>query len=147
MNQNIQNNQKQSTQSKKILSKLPTEILTMIFSHINDTDTYKNTRLGCRLFRDILIDVKIFDAGNLYLEFRLNKYYNNNDLEDITIMDKNKTKIGYIKTEFPACARYYLKLDNKTTEYTINPNDVVTKDTTNINNTKRTEIVVQNLHI
>ena len=80
----------------KLLTDVPTELLIMIFSHINDTDTYKNTRSVCRLFREILFDIKVFNNEKLYLIFRLNNVHNNsnNNRDDITIMDPNRLKIG-----------------------------------------------------
>tara|TARA_Y100000741_G_scaffold317975_1_gene264987 strand:+ start:535 stop:1056 length:522 start_codon:yes stop_codon:yes gene_type:complete len=130
---------------KKTLTDMPNEILIMIFSYINDTNTYKNARLVCRLFQNILIDVKIFNQKKLYLNFRFNKYYNNNNEEEVTIMDYNNSEIGYIKAEYPMCARYYLKTDNNSTEYILNPNTVITKETKKDANINRTQIVVLNL--
>lgn len=136
MNQIIQN---------KLLINMPIELLIMIFSHINDTDTYKNTRSVCRFFREILFDIKVFNNEKLYLIFSINE--SNNRVDDITIMDPNRLKIGYIKTEFPACARYYLKKDNKIIENIINPNEVITKEITDINNIQKTKIVAQKTKI
>lgn len=133
-----------SDETKNSLINMPNEILRIIFSFITDTDTYKNTRLVCHLFQYLLIDVKIFNNNSLYLNFRINKYYSSND-EDITIFDNKKSKIGYIKTESPMCVKYYLNKDDRKVEYTMNPNEVVTKETIKTNNIITTNIVVQNL--
>ena len=134
-----------SEENKNVLINMPNEILKLIFSYITDTNTYKNTRLVCRLFQDILIDVKIFNQNNLYLNFRINRYYNNNNNEEITIMDQTKAKIGYIKIEYPMCVIYYINIDNTSIEYKMNPNEVITKETMKNNNIIKTNIIIQNL--
>lgn len=131
--------------NKNSLINMPNEILRIIFSFITDTDAYKNSRLVCRLFHSMLIDVKIFNNKNLYLNFRINKYYDNNSEEEITILDNKKSKIGYIKTLFPMCVKYYLNKDDTKFEYTMNPNEVITKESIKSNNIIRTNIIVQNL--
>jgi hypothetical protein len=104
---------------------IPLEILNTIFSFIDDTDSYKNSRLVCHSFRNILKDVKVFENKKINLIYLFNDENNS-----ISILNEQNEKIGSVKSTYPCIIESSLKIDNKTYEKKITRNEITRTETT-----------------
>jgi len=79
---------------------IPLEIVKLILSFINDNDTYKNTRLVCKVFYHILSPLKVYDIkGNLKLKlFFINKQINIFNKNNYLVQEYNIKKYGGYKS-------------------------------------------------
>ena len=111
------------------LSSFPTELLEKILSYISRTDTYKNARLTCRAFRNVLSDMKVFEPGwgQLQLVYQFSP-------TEIIIYDGKNNKVGFIKQNYPCLTHYSLKRGNETREQLFYPNKIITSKMVIINN-------------
>ena len=73
---------------------LPIEIWKNIFKNIKDTQTYLSLRMVCKLFYNILFDIKIFENNKLIYIYKINTNFTSQDL--FHIYNKNNKFIGYI---------------------------------------------------
>jgi hypothetical protein len=87
--------------------KLPVEIYEKIFSYINDTNTYLNIRLTCKLFYNLHKNIKIFENKKIKYIYIFNKNFVKQHL--LTIYNGNKRFIGYIEFDIDG---YTKILDN-----------------------------------
>ena len=78
------------------MEKIPPELLNLIFSFITDTETYKNTRLTCNLFRMVLLDVNVYSNKKLDSVYKFD-YVN----KEVKILDDTGGLVGYILCTFP----------------------------------------------
>lgn len=106
---------------RKSILDLPNEILNTIFSFIYDTDTYKNARLVCIPFRNILKDVKVFENNKIKLIYLFDKENNK-----ISILNENYDEVGFIKTTYPCMIESYLKLNDTKFEKKVSRNEITT---------------------
>jgi hypothetical protein len=61
------------------------------------------------------------------------------------IMDSANINVGYIRNEYPLLLHYYLKRNNKIIEQLFYPNEIVTKETNEINNIITVQIEKYNI--
>lgn len=97
------------------MSQLPVELYEKIFSFISDTKTYGNVRVGCKLFRKLLIEIKQFEDNKLKYVFKMNE---NNDFD---IFNNKEVQIGFIKQVYPLTIHYSIQDNNKLIEYFYRP--------------------------
>ena len=107
---------------------IPVELLNTIFSFIDDTDSYKNARLVCHYFRNILKDVKVFENKMIKLIYIFNEENNS-----ISILNKQNEKVGSVKSTYPCIIESFLKINDKTYEKKITGNEITRTETTEKN--------------
>lgn len=113
---------------RKSILDLPNELLNIMFSFISDTTTYKNARLVCLPFRNILKDVKVFEHNKIKLIYVFDKENNR-----ISILNEHFDKIGFVKTMYPCMVECYLKFNDKKIEKKITRNEITTIESTEKN--------------